>query len=242
MDTAGLKALLLGIIGQNSAPDSMAWLIVQGDINNTAAFNAAFAMMPRKTGKAPVFISDEQKAQLNKLRPGFSINNWTTDRLGRVWLLMQAGTTGNDNYFRVIENLFSAAEMNELVALYSALPVLSHPGLWVKRCAEGIRSNIGPVLEAIMYYNPYPAENLEQAAWNQMVMKAIFTEKELHLITGLKERANPELTRILIDYAKERWAAGRGVDPTLWELAGEFVDEAQINNMKQGHWENSSVV
>ena len=62
--------------------------------------------------------------------------------------------------------------MNELVALYSALPLLAYPEAWVHRCTEGIRSNIGPVLEAIMIANPYPSENLSEAAWNQVVLKA----------------------------------------------------------------------
>src|SRR5699024_3254500 len=114
-----------------------------------------------------------------------------------------------DTYFRIIENLFLAAEMSELVALYSSLPLLAYPELWTKRCAEGIRSNIGSVLESIMYQNPYPAENLNQAAWNQLVLKAFFTDKAVNNIYGLEERANSELASILSDYAHERWAAHR---------------------------------
>jgi hypothetical protein len=239
---AGSKALLTAIIKDNITPDAWAWLSKQGDVSNPAAFNGAFAMMPRKTGKATLNVSPAQKEELNSLRPGFTIDNWTADRLSRVWLLLQADTADQDKYFRTIENLFSAAEMNELVALYSALPLLPLPELWVKRCAEGIRSNIGTVLEAIMYHNPYPAENLNEAAWNQMVLKAFFTEKDLTQISGLDERTNPELSRILVDYAKERWAAGRTVDPMLWELAGKFIDNDIIAEIKQGNWDKLSAI
>jgi hypothetical protein len=132
---------------------------------------------------------------------------------------MQPDPADKNAYIKKIENLFSAAEMNEGVALYSALPVLAYPEEWRRRCAEGIRSNIGTVLEAILHRNPYPAEWLEEPAWNQLVMKAFFTDKEIGQITGLETRANRNLSGILTDYAKERQAAGRSVNPKLWELA-----------------------
>ncbi len=91
--------------------------------------------------------------------------------------------------------------MNELTALYGALPFLAFPEAWKLRTAEGVRSNIGSVLEAIMVRNPYPAQYLDEPAWNQLVMKAFFTDKPVHLISGLDERANPELARILRDFS-----------------------------------------
>jgi hypothetical protein len=151
-------------------------------------------------------------------------------------LLIEYKEADKDKYFKILETLFSVAEMNEQVALYSALPLLPYPELWVKRCAEGIRSNIGTVLEAIMYNNPYPAENLNEAAWNQMILKAFFTEKQIEKIYGLDDRTNEELARILIDYAKERYAAGREVNAMLWYLVKKFVSEEQLNNMKLGDY------
>ncbi|RVU00347.1 hypothetical protein EOD41_12770 [Mucilaginibacter limnophilus] len=235
-----LNAVLAEVIEGSISPVAWAWF-KQVDTNNTTAFYGAFAMMPRKTGKAVIDISAEQKDILNTIRPGFTIDNWATDRLCRVWLLIQPDID-KGKYFRQIENLFTTGEMKELVALYSALPVLPYPELWVKRCAEGIRSNIGLVLEAIMYRNPYPAERLDEGAWNQLIMKALFTDKQMHLITGLDERNNPELVCILIDFAKERWAAGRTVDPALWDIAAKFTEAGLLNEMKQGHWESAGAI
>lgn len=225
-DVVGMKDLLWEVIVKNTPAETQEWLQKMGATQNSAAnFNTAFMLTPRKTGKAIIQLSEEEKEKISSVRSGFSIEGWAIDRLCRVWLLLQLGAEDKDKYFRTIENLFLSAEMNELVALYSALPVLAHPEIWVKRCAEGIRSNIAGVLEAIMLQNPYPAENLEQAAWNQMVLKAFFTEKQVQLITGLDARANKELAYTLADYAKERWAAGRKVNPMLWRLVGKFIDE-----------------
>ncbi|GAA4311909.1 hypothetical protein GCM10023149_07030 [Mucilaginibacter gynuensis] len=241
-DVERLKAALTEIIIQNISPDARGWLQTQaGTPASAAAFNGAFAALPRKTGKALVNISTETAAELSAIRKNFSIEGWSVDRLARVWLLLQPDATDKSAYQRSIETLFLAAEMNELVALYSALPLLAYPEIWVHRCTEGNRSNIGIVLEAQMYHNPYPAENLPQPAWNQLVLKAFFTEKRLDLITGLDERANIELAHTLSDYARERWAAGRKTDPMLWRLVGRFIDDKIFDDINIGIANNDSL-
>jgi hypothetical protein len=237
-DINSLREQLSAIIKENISADALQWLQANEGTDQANTFKGNFVQMPRRVGKTKVVCSQAQLERLKLTRPGFTIDEWTTDRLCRVYLLIAIDSTDKDKYFQLIMDLFSTAEMNEQVALYSALPVLPYPELWTKLCAEGIRSNIGSVLEAIMYQNPYPAEQLDEAAWNQMVMKAFFTEKQMSRIEGLDKRANKELARILTDYAKERHAAGRGVDPVLWHLVGKFTDEPTVNAMKQGAFNN----
>jgi hypothetical protein len=221
-----LKDYIEQIIEKQVGDDSWKWLKDKvSNLNNTSQFNLAFAAIPRKIGKGRINITEDQVKELQQLRPGLSIKNWTIDRLCRVWLLMHLDASDKEEYIRAIENLFLTADMNEQVALYSALPVLAYPEYWQKRCAEGIRSNIGDVLQAIMCNNPYPAEQLPQAAWNQLVLKAFFTEKPVQQIIGLDKRANEELAHILSDYAHERWAAHRTVNPLLWRCVAGFVDD-----------------
>ena len=224
---------MAGIVRANVSQETWLWLQQFYELpNDYSALNTAFMIIPRKTGKSTIAIND---LQFDSSRATISLfTNWTIDRLSRVWLLLQWDTADKDKYFQTIENLFLSAEMNEAVALYAALPFLAYPELWTKRCAEGIRSNIGSVLEAIMYNNPYPSTYLDQAAWNQLVLKAFFTEKNISLITGLDERANKELALILSDYASERWAAGRKVNPALWRLVGKFIDEKIFESIKTG--------
>ncbi|RZM01073.1 MAG: hypothetical protein EOO88_58185 [Pedobacter sp.] len=98
------------------------------------------------------------------------------------------------------------------------VPVYSYPEAWIHRCEEGIRSNIGTVLEAIMYHNPYPAKYLPESSWNQLVLKAFFTEKDVTKIIGISERKNRSLSETLKDYVEERQAAHRTVHPEIYKL------------------------
>jgi hypothetical protein len=224
-DVQALQQLLGSIIHRHVSLDAWNWISERKSAAvGSSTFNTAFAAMPRKTGKALIQFTEEEKAQLESLRPGLIIDNWSIDRLARVWLLINVDPSDEEKYFQSIDHLFLAAEMNELIALYSALPLLAYPERWRKRCADGIRSNIGDVLQAIMCNNPYPSEQLDEKAWNQLVLKAFFTEKPIHEIIGLDERANGELANILSDYAHERWAAGRAIHSLLWRCVGKFIN------------------
>ncbi|TBO43509.1 EboA domain-containing protein [Pedobacter kyonggii] len=233
-DRMAIQKALSAIVKSNVDADGQNWLesITQsaGQINK---ISQAFVMVPRKTGKSLIQVNDNQKVLIEEAGISY-ISNWTIDRLCRVWLLSTLNSIDQEKLYTTVDRLFLSAEMNEAVALYSALPFLAHPEIWIKRCAEGIRSNIGSVLEAIMENNPYPSENLDEAAWNQLVLKAFFTEKNIKLIIGLDKRANLDLALTLIDYAKERWAAKRTVNPQLWRLVGKFINAEIFEALKIG--------
>lgn len=232
-----IKELFTKIIERNVSEDACTWLHTKAnqsaDTNNNYQLNLSFTAIPRKTGKKEIVLEETDINQINKLIPGFSIQHWTVDRLSRAWLLMQLEPDEKENYISRIESLFLQAEMNEQVALYSSLPLLAYPKSWKLRCAEGIRSNIGTVLEAIMYQNPYPAQYLDEPAWNQLIMKAFFTDKKVNYITGLDERANQNLANILFDYVEERWAAHREANPQIWRLVAPFMDEKHFYMMER---------
>lgn len=234
---AGLNTFLKNVLQKNLTPEGWKWLenegLAVGTKGDISKLNIAFVAMPRKTGKNLLKLSKEEESELKKSRRDLKINGWTTDRLSRVWLLMQVNPKDKEKYIGAIENLFLNAEMSELVALYSSLPLLAFPDSWKKRCAEGIRSNIGQVLEAIICNNPYPSEQLDEAAWNQLVLKAIFTEKPVLEITGLKNRMNKALAQSLSDYAHERWAAHRTVNPLLWMCVSPFMNAANFSDIQR---------
>ncbi len=211
--------LFLSIINENCSLEQVNWLKDQSiKINlekSISLTKKSFSLISRQIKRVAITIgSDEVKTELNKTGVVF----WDIQRLCRVWFLMQINPLPKESYFKTIDNLFHDAEMQELSSLYSALPYLAFPESWVSRCEEGIRSNLGNVLEAIMVSNPYPADNLDTAAWNQLVLKAFFTEKNVSKIIGLEERMNEELWVALSDYSAERTSAGRPVHEKIKEL------------------------
>ncbi|MES2827234.1 MAG: EboA domain-containing protein [Bacteroidota bacterium] len=217
-----LDRLFFDVLQKNISPDAIAWLTVKADLvrneEKSTQLNLAFSHLPKQTGKAAVEITPAETLEISALLPGFSIEGWSADRLARVWLLMQVRETDKELYLKKISGLFDASEMNEQVALYSALPFYTNPENWIARCETGIRSNIGTVLESIMYYNPYPAAYLSENSWNQLVLKAFFTEKDVTKITGLENRVNTALIDTLNDYVAERTAAHRTVEPNIYKL------------------------
>ncbi|WP_336514394.1 EboA domain-containing protein [Pollutibacter soli] len=240
-----MEHLLAEILKSQVSPDAWTWLEDQAQQIRTepgaAKLNHCFVLIPRKTGKKPITPTSAQLVELEKNLPGAGLQDWTADRLARVWILTQIDTSSSDTYVRKIEQLFLTAEMNELVALYSALPYLKFPERWVLRCSEGIRNNIATVLEAVMYENPYPAQWLSESAWNQLVMKAFFTDKNVDRITGLDKRANQHLADILTDYAHERWQAHRKVNPQLWRLVSRFINNNNFSDLRKVYSEGDHV-
>jgi hypothetical protein len=149
----------------------------------------------------------------------------------RIVLVTAWPSLDPDAYVATLEKIFQSADLGELVALYQALPVLPHPRAHVRRCAEGVRTTMTDVFKAVAHHNPYPSEHLDEGAWNQMVLKALFVGVPLYPIFGLDARANAPLARMLVDYAKERWAAKRDVSPELWRCVGLCADDQGLEAM-----------
>ena len=204
-------------------------------------FSLLFSSIPRLTGKAPLVVSPDLQAALSADRKGFSPLDWTIDRFCRVYLLLHLDSMllhpdspfGQEEYLVRIDELFSAAEVYEQVALYSALPLYHFPEEFRFRTTEGIRTNITDVFDAIALDNPYPFDYLDEAAWNQMVLKALFMQRPIYRIYGLDQRANASLARILSDYAHERWSAGRPVSPELWRCFGPFINGSSFKDIER---------
>ena len=233
------KQFLSTIIKQHAATDGYNWLQERVTLisagNDAIQLQICFAAVARKIEKKLIHLDSYQKEQLTNFLPEIFIEGWTLHRLCRLYILLNLNEAEKEKYCHAIESLFVNAEMNERADLHAALPAFAYAQHWVKFCEEGIRSNIGVVLEAIMYNNPYPANYLEEAAWNQLVLKAFFTEKNINLIVGIDERANAPLAETLIDYAQERWAANRTVNVQLWRLVAPFIDDANFTIIEKLH-------
>jgi hypothetical protein len=192
----------------------------------------AIGEVSRRVARQPLAPTDAELAAAAASRPGWDPRDWTLDQAARVRLLL-ASTADGALLSRRLDTLCSAADVGELVAFYRGLPLYPDPTRHVLRAAEGVRSNMRVVFEAVAHRNPYPAEHFVESAWNQMVLKALFVGTRLDLIAGLDRRANPALARMLCDYAHERWAASRPVSPELWRCVGPFATGAVLDDFRR---------
>jgi hypothetical protein len=194
--------------------------------------NMAVSLVTRKIGKADLALTAAELAQAAASRPGWDPIDWSLDQAARVYLLLATGSDG-EIFARRLDQLCATADVGELVAFYRGLPLYPDQPRHVLRAAEGIRTNMKAVFEAVAHRNPYPSEQLPEAAWNQMVLKALFVGSSLQPVVGLDRRANPTLARMLCDYAHERWAAGRPVSPELWRCVGPHATGNMLADLRR---------
>lgn len=202
--------------------DALTWLNTKREeitVNGSnKIFFAAFSAVSRYTGKQDLNLTNEDLEAAANVRKGWFPSDWTIDQAARTLLVLALPQDNPERYLYTLEQLFNAADIGELVALYQALPLLAYPEHLKKRAAEGIRSNMVAVFNAVALRNPYPNEYFDSLAWNQMVLKALFVGSPLNQIQGLEQQANPKLAQMLSDYASERQAAKRSVPNELWQL------------------------
>ena len=192
----------------------------------------AIGEVARRVPKQPLAPTDDELAAATASRPGWDPRDWTLDQAARVRLLL-ASTADGAVLSRRLDTLCSAADVGELVAFYRGLPLYPDPPRHALRAAEGVRSNMRVVFEAVAHRNPYPAEHFAEPAWNQMVLKALFVGSTLEPIAGLDARRNPALAHMLCDYAHERWAARRAVSHELWRCVGPYATGTVLEDFRR---------
>lgn len=193
-------------------------------------FAAAFGPVSRRLGKASLALELDDLAAAEQARPGWQPAGLTVDQAARILLLLDTANAPGILAER-LKNLAATADLGELIAIYTGLPLYPDPETLVPFAIDGLRTSVRAVFEAVAHDNPFPAEHFPQSAWNHMVLKTLFIDSVLHSIAGLDRRWNEELAKILVDYANERRAAHRPVTPKLWRGVGRFGDAAAIADL-----------
>jgi hypothetical protein len=226
--------LLKGWLRRQLPGDAADWLEAQalavGGVESDRALFLAISLVHRRIGKADLALSAADLAAAEAARAGWRPAGWSLDQAARIFLLLAAGGSGA-RFAERLEQLFATADVGELIAFYRGLPLYPEQPRYVERAAEGVRTNMRAVFEAVAHNSPYPAEQFSEHRWNQMVVKALFIGSTLFPVEGLERRWNPDLTHMLCDYAHERWAAGRKVSYELWRGVGRHADKAAIDDL-----------
>ena len=199
-----------------SAPAAWDWLSSQKSATS-AKFKTAFSLAPRRIARTPWSLDVKTLTAASQLNPAWQPETWALDQASRtLMLLWHAQNVSPDEFEGDLALLFQTGEIRELVCLYQSLPFLPHPVAYLHHAEEGIRTNMQPVFTALAHHNTYPADQLEENFFNQLVLKSIFMGLSILPIYHLGERANPALTAMLCDFARERTAAHRMIPVELW--------------------------
>ena len=194
------------------------------------ALDIALGMIPRRLGKAELALTAADLAAAERAIPGWDPRGWGVADAARILVLGSLPAAGKP-FAERFRSLCRTADVAELVTLYRGLPLYPDPAALEEQVGEGLRSNMRVVFEAIAHRSPYPKVHFDDHRWNHMVLKALFIGSPLAPIQGLDERANPQLARIMCDFAHERWAAGRPVPFEIWRCVGPFAEGQALEDL-----------
>jgi hypothetical protein len=189
----------------------------------------SFSQASRFFPKDKLTLNESEIAKAKSLRKDWRPETWNLLVAARAYLAMHLPDEPLENWRKQLNRLFETGDIYEQEALYSSLCILPHQELLASRASEGLRSNMTTVFDAVALNNPFPAEQLNEMAWNQLVLKAIFLQRPMYQIIGIDSRNNPELADTLLDAVRERWSANRSVMPELWRFVSPFIDDTNIH-------------
>lgn len=212
--TDSLPSAVAALVCGRVPPDAASWLREAEALSarSADAFRGAWSAAGRRLGRAPLALPATDIARLGREGAAFARQAWATDECGRG-VLLAAALSGLPpaEHAALVAELYRTGEVRERQALLKWLAFLPAPERFVAVAVDAVRSSALPVLEAIACDNPYPAAFFAEAAFNQMVLKALFNEIPLRRVFSLHERRGEELARMVDAYASERRAAGRPV-------------------------------
>ncbi|AEM71460.1 hypothetical protein Murru_2422 [Allomuricauda ruestringensis DSM 13258] len=159
------------------------------------------------------------------------IQKASTLEVSRIFILSSVLEAGEE-FLKPVQQLIQVADKTELETFLKYLVLLPEPKNFKFAAVEALRTNIATVFNAISQYNPYPSEYFTTAEWNQMYLKAAFMQQDLKKIPEIGKMANKDLARIISDYAHERWAASRDVDPMFWRPVSNFLEDNLVDDIE----------
>jgi len=226
MITEKEQEVFINLVKLKLSEKEQAWLVqktkVLSDIEKDTKFAVFFSLTARFiSNEAPKWSIEELKI-LEDIYPGFGKVLWTKQDLVRSVLMIVLDVASNKSR---ITTLFEIAEMHELIGLYRGLFLLKNAKEFSICVEEGIRTNMVNVFDAIIAGNPFAKAYLEEWAWNQLILKALFLDRNLYTIQSIDQGKNENLAGMLQDYVKERWAAGRTISPEIWRMIDGYLRE-----------------
>jgi hypothetical protein len=212
---AAIGDLLRQWLGRTLQPDAAQWLDAEIERQSCAVderkLGIALGLVGRRIGRSELSLSAADLTAAQTLRRGWRPDAWTADVAARVALTLATWSGEEDAFANRVDRLCATGELTEHVACLSGFAVFPARARLLPPARAAVRSSVQAVFEAIACRNPYPADNFDDAVYNQMVVKCVFSDISIGTIVGIDERRNDDLVRMLHDLVSERHAAGRTV-------------------------------
>jgi hypothetical protein len=195
---------LWSALEQRTTPEGLAWVresvaAVEAD---AAAVRSRFPMAGRKVGRGT----------LDPAADADDVHAWTVDDAARTLLLIALG----DRVEAELRDLYRFGDAAERRGLLRALPHLPVGDRALDIVDDAIRTNDTRLVAAAL--GPYATEHLDDAAYDQAVLKCVFIGVPIAPLDGLPARATAETARMLAAFVHERVAAGRDIPAEVWDV------------------------
>jgi hypothetical protein len=188
--------------------EALSWLrdAVADVESDPAAIRVRFPMAGRKVGRAP--LDPDASAD--------DVHAWTIDDAARTLLLVALGDRVDDE----LGDLYRFGDAAERRGLLRALPYLPATDAALRIADDAIRTNDTRLVAAAL--GPFATANLDDAAYDQAVLKCVFIGVPITPLDGLPARATPETARMLAAFVHERVAAGRDIPAEVWDVIDRY--------------------
>jgi hypothetical protein len=91
---------------------------------------------------------------------------------------------------------------------------------------DAIRANDTRLIAAAL--GPYATAHLDDAAYDQAVLKCVFVGVPIAPLDGLPGRATAGTARMLAAFVHERVAAGRDIPAEVWDVIDRFPPHTEL--------------
>ena len=195
---------LWAALDERVEPEALAWLReAVADVEADATVvRSRFPMAGRKVGRAP--LDPDASAD--------DVHAWTIDDAARTLLLIALGDRVRDE----LADLYRFGDAAERRGLLRALPYLPVVDDAMDIVDDAIRTNDTRLVAAAL--GPYATEHLDDAAYDQAVLKCVFIGVPIAPLDGLPARATADTARMLAAFVHERVAAGRDIPTEVWDV------------------------
>ncbi|HET6280599.1 MAG TPA: EboA domain-containing protein [Polyangia bacterium] len=233
MSAGALIPQLLERIGVKALSGATPWLadvvasLAAGGSPTGAA--AVFASMARRLGRSPLPAGPPLATDDDIV----STDTWSVDEAGRVALLLAIAAGSPDRVEEIVNLVYSDGDTREKMAVVRALPLLPAGDRWIELALDAGRTNELPLFAALACENPYPARHYPELEFNKLVMKAVFVGVDVGRIVGLPRRANPELSRMAVEYIEQQLSANRTFPPDLWLAIARYPPAGAIRTISE---------